>query len=148
MLVCTVSGWGSVSQMWKQIAVIFEDDLTVSPFSYRYLENVHEKYGSVPYINSYALQCSMKHNGKEGNRHAPDSNPVFIYPILGTCGFSPQKRNWIEFREWYIQASNDPHFRPLVPGIKPIDWYREHIRFKATENMWGMWHIYHAYTNT
>lgn len=131
----------------KEIAVIFEDDLTVSPFFYRYLKNAHAKYGSVPYLNSYALQCSMKHNGKEGNLHAPDSNPVFLYPILGTCGFSPQKRNWIEFREWYIEASKDPHFHPLVPGIKPTDWYNDHIRFKATDNMWEMWHIYHAYKN-
>jgi hypothetical protein len=44
-------------------------------------------------------------------------------------------------------ASNDPHFYPLVPGIKPTNCYSDHIRFKATENMWEMWHIYHAYTN-
>jgi hypothetical protein len=53
----------------------------------------------------------------------------------------------LEFREWYIQASKDPHFYPLVPGIKPTDWYSDHIRFKATDNMWEMWHIYHAYKN-
>jgi hypothetical protein len=35
----------------------------------------------------------MKHNGKEGNIHAADYVPVLLYPILGTCGFSPQKRN-------------------------------------------------------
>jgi hypothetical protein len=50
----------------KEMAVIFEDDLTVSPFFYRYLKNVHAKYGSVPYINSYALQCSMKHYKNTG----------------------------------------------------------------------------------
>jgi hypothetical protein len=63
------------------------------------------------------------------------------------CGFSPQKRNWIEFREWYIQASKDPHLYPLVPGIKSTDWHSHHIRSKATDNMWEMWHIYHAYKN-
>jgi hypothetical protein len=62
----------------KEITVIFEDDLTVSPLFYRYLKNVHAKYGLVPYINSYALQCSMKHNGTKGNLHVPDSNPVFF----------------------------------------------------------------------
>jgi hypothetical protein len=39
------------------------------------------------------------------------------------------------------------NFYPLVPGIKPTDWYNDHIRFKATDNMWEMWHIYHAYKN-
>jgi len=75
----------------KEIAVIFEDDLTVSPFFYRYLKNVHAKYVSVPYINSYALQCSMKHNGKEGNLHAPDSNPVFYILFLVHVDFHLRK---------------------------------------------------------
>ena len=86
-------GFWQPSEKTKEIVVIFEDDLTVSPFFYRYLKYVHAKYGSVQYINSYALQCSMKHNGKEGNLHSADSVPVFSYPFLGTCGFSPQKRN-------------------------------------------------------
>jgi hypothetical protein len=140
-------GLSQPTEKTKEIAVIFEDDLTVSPFFYRYLENLHAKYGSVPYINSYALQCSMKHNGKEGNIHVAYYVPVLLYPILGTCGISPQKRNWIEFRECYIQASKDPHLYPLVPGIKPTDWYSDHIRIKATDNMWEMWHMYYAYKN-
>jgi hypothetical protein len=51
-----VSFFTVVFQLWqpteetKEMAVIFEDDLTVSPFFYRYLKNVHAKYGSVPYI--------------------------------------------------------------------------------------------------
>ena len=46
----------------KEIAVIFEDDVTVSPFFYRYLKVVHAKYASSPNINSVALQCSAIHN--------------------------------------------------------------------------------------
>ena len=46
----------------KEIAVIFEDDVTVSPFFYRYLKVVHAKYDSSPNINSFALQCSAIHN--------------------------------------------------------------------------------------
>jgi hypothetical protein len=45
----------------KEIAVIFEDDVTVSPFFYRYLKVVHAKYDSSPNINSVALQCSAIH---------------------------------------------------------------------------------------
>jgi hypothetical protein len=59
-------GFWQPTEETKEIAVIFEDDLTVSPLVYLYLRNVHAKYGSVPYINSYALECSMEHNVKEG----------------------------------------------------------------------------------
>ena len=47
----------------KEMVVIFEDDVTVSPFFYRYLKVVHAKYDSSPNINSFDLQCSAIHNG-------------------------------------------------------------------------------------
>ena len=59
-----------------EIAVIFEDDATVSPFFYRYLKVVHAKYD---------LQYSPIHNEGLGPLHAPDDNILFLYPILGTC---------------------------------------------------------------
>lgn len=61
----------------KEIAVSFEDDVTVSPFFYRYLKVVHAKYDSSSHINSFAMQCSPIYNGGSGPLHAPDDNIVF-----------------------------------------------------------------------
>lgn len=131
----------------KDIVVIFEDDTTVSPFFYRYLKNIHAKYRDRSDINSYAMQCSGKHVNAGGQLHAPDEHIVFLYPILGTCGFSPQNKNWINFRKWYIKITNSQHFDPFVPGILPTQWYMEHIKSGRTEDMWEMWHIYYAYNH-
>jgi hypothetical protein len=129
----------------KEIAVVLEDNVTVSPFLYRYLKVVHTKYDSSPNINSFALQCSAIHNGGSGPLHAPDDNIVFIYPILGTCGFSPNKINWLIFLKWYRTASKDKRFISLVPVMVPSKWYKEHVTDGRTQSMWQMWHIYYAW---
>ena len=109
------------------------------------LKVVHAKYDSSPNINSVALQCSAIHNGGSGPLHAPDDNIVFIYPILGTCGFSPNKINWLNFLKWYRTASKDKRFIPLVPSKGPSKWYKEHVTAGRTQSMWEMWHIYYAW---
>ncbi|XP_060065010.1 uncharacterized protein LOC132545346 [Ylistrum balloti] len=130
----------------KEIAVILEDDLTVSKYFYKWLKNVHTKYDSLSYINGYALQgYSMKHGGAAGQLRAPDENIVFMYPILGTWGFSPSRENWISYVKWYDQKSELPNFQPTVAGILPTLWYNSFIKKGKTGGMWSMWHIYHAW---
>jgi hypothetical protein len=109
------------------------------------LKVVHAKYDSSPNINSFALQCSAIHNGSSGPLHAPDDNIVFIYPILGTCGFSPNKINWLNFLKWYRTVSKDKRFIPLIPGMGPSKWYKEHVTAGRTQSMWEMCHIYYAW---
>lgn len=130
----------------KEIAIILEDDLTVSKYFYKWLKNVHKKYDSLPYINGYALQgYSMKHGGAAGQLRAPDENIVFMYPILGTWGFSPSHQNWINYVKWYDETSKVSAFQPLVPGILPTSWYKQFTARGKAGGMWSMWHIYHAW---
>ncbi|XP_033725273.1 uncharacterized protein LOC117315236, partial [Pecten maximus] len=130
----------------KEIAVILEDDLTVSKYFYKWLKNVHAKYDSLPYINGYALQgYSMKHGGAAGQLRAPDENIVFMYPILGTWGFSPNRENWIKYVKWFDSMSKVNNFKPTVSGILPTLWYNNFIKQGKTGGMWSMWHIYHAW---
>ncbi|WAR27067.1 hypothetical protein MAR_012771 [Mya arenaria] len=54
--------YSSTVIMSSEIAVILEDDLTVSPHFYKYLKLVHNKYDSIPEINGFALHGkSLKH---------------------------------------------------------------------------------------
>lgn len=70
----------------KEIAVILEDDLTVSKHFYLWLINVHRKYDDRTDLAGYALQGrSMKHGGAAGNLRGPDKDVCFMYPILGIC---------------------------------------------------------------
>ena len=82
---------GQPTKETKEIAVIFEDDLTVSPLAYLYLKNIHAKYGSVPYINSYALQCSMEHNVKEGTFMLQILSVIFYILFLVHVDFHLRK---------------------------------------------------------
>ncbi|XP_021359182.1 uncharacterized protein LOC110454129 [Mizuhopecten yessoensis] len=130
----------------KEIAVILEDDLTVSKYFYKWLKNVHAKYDSLLYINGFALQgYSMKHGGGPGQLRAPDENIVFMYPILGTWGFSPSRENWIKYVKWYDNMSEVSGFHPTVAGILPTLWYNNFLKQGKTGGMWSMWHVYHAW---
>ncbi|GAB1603876.1 uncharacterized protein LOC115218871 isoform X2, partial [Argonauta hians] len=131
----------------KEIAVIIEDDINLSPYFYQYLKAAHKKYRDYQSINGFALQgANMKHGGMPGQLMAPEGNTVFLYPILGTWAFSPKINNWIAFKEWFYRNSPNPEFIPRVPNILPTKWY-ENGRTEGNINpkMWSMWHIYYAY---
>ncbi|XP_061190677.1 uncharacterized protein LOC133198655 [Saccostrea echinata] len=132
----------------EEIVVILEDDLTVSKHFYRWLKNVHKKYDSMNNLAGYALQGrSIKHGGAPGDLRGPEKDVCFLYPILGTWGYSPHRKNWFHFVEWYRKKSTDPTFQPLVPGILPTQWWKIFQQRGKTEGMWSMWYIYHAWNN-
>ena len=131
----------------QEIAVIFEDDTSVSPWFYRYLRLVHRQYSDRDEINGFALQVNVKHGSASGQLNVSTNNVVFLYPVIGTSGFSPKRNNWIRFRTWYKIMSKEP-FIPLVPEIKkPNGWYTDFVFRNRTDTMWETWHIYFAYHN-
>ena len=68
----------------KEIAVILEDDISVSPFLWRWLKNAHAKYDGRKEIAGYSLQGrSMKHNGAPGNLKAPPGHFCMLYAVVG-----------------------------------------------------------------
>ena len=84
----------------SEIAVFVEDDITLSPYFARWLRRVHGKYDSYPAIHGYALQAeSMRHavGAKAGNLQGPPGQCVFLYPVLGSWGFSPKVGPWRDF---------------------------------------------------
>ncbi|XP_069103176.1 uncharacterized protein [Argopecten irradians] len=130
----------------KEIAVILQDELTVSKYFYKWLKNVHAKYDSLQYINGYSLQgYSIKHGGTSGRLRGPEDSIVFMYPIIGTMGFSPSKENWIKFIHWYERTTKIPSFLPIIPGILQTVWYKQSIKQGTTDKMWYIWHIYHSW---
>ena len=132
----------------EEITVIFEDDITVSPWFYRYLKLVHKQYSECEKINGFSMEQNMKHGSEHGKLNVSNNNIVFLYPVIGTSGFSPKKHNWIKFLKWYDVVRSKQDFFPLVPEIKkPTQWYTEFIKKGKTDTMWEMWHIYFAYHN-
>ena len=130
----------------SEIGVILEDDLSVSPYFYKWLKIVHQKYDNCTDINGYALQgVSIKHNGEDGYVKAPKDSIVYRYPTLGTWGFSPTIPHWLAFKKWFDEVHTEAQFHPLVPGNVATDWYLTFLETGKTEGMWEMWHIYYAW---
>lgn len=132
-----------------EIAVFIEDDISVSPFFARWLRMVHTRYDDYPAINGYSLQEeSIKHaTGASGRLQAPEGQSVFLYPVLGSWGFSPNTRWWRHFLGWYNNVSRDPKYVPFVKGLMPSDWYQQLKHKGRADSMWTMWHIDHAHKN-
>lgn len=127
----------------KEITIIFEDDVSVSTYFYQYLKNVHKKYNHRLDINGFSLQINIKHGKQDGFLNVSYDNIVFLYPVLGTSGFSPKKENWIKFVDWYKKENK--YTLPLVPKVfKPTQWYTNFIHEKKTHTMWTIWHIHFA----
>lgn len=133
----------------SEIAVILEDDLTVSRYFYKYLKLVHRKYDSYPSVNGYALQGStIKHSVRDTSQlQGPKGSLVFLYPVIGTWGFSPNSKNWIKFLDWFAVVSKDVKYQPEVPGNVVSDWFKEFQRQGKTTGMWSIWHIHYAWKN-
>lgn len=132
----------------SEVAVILEDDLTVSKYFYKWLKLVHRKYDSFWDINGYALQgVSIKHSGGGGYVEAPKDCLVYRYPTLGTWGFSPNNANWLKFKKWFSEAYTDASFKPFVPNHVATEWYKVFIQTDRAEGMWEMWHIFFAWKN-
>ncbi|KAL3884478.1 hypothetical protein ACJMK2_024616 [Sinanodonta woodiana] len=131
----------------SEIAVILEDDLTMSPYFYKWLKLVHGKYDQLSYVNGYSLQgISIKHGVKQsGYLDVNEEHKVFLYPILGTWGFSPNNRHWRAFSDWYQEQRREPMFHPLVPGLQPTEWYKAQLATGKQDHMWSMWFIYYAW---
>ena len=147
--------YGQWLTSWKpsifssEIGVILEDDLTVSPFFYKYIKAVHNKYDSYPEINGYALQgYSIKHHIRDiSTLEGPNGSFVFLYPVLGTWGFSPITTKWIAFLDWFYSLRTSTDVNPYVPDNIASEWFYTFLTQGEANKMWSMWHIYYAWLN-
>lgn len=143
-----LTSWKPVKQS-AEVSVILEDDLTVSPYFYKYLKLVHRKYDSHPEINGYALQgVSIKHHVHDmSTLEGPPGSLVFLYPVLGTWGFSPVTDKWIGFLDWFYSLRNMSDVNPDIPNNIASEWYNMFLKEGKADTMWEIWHIYHAWQN-
>lgn len=85
----------------SEIGLILEDDISVSPFAYRWLKAVHRKYSTRPDYVGATLntdQMSILSLNRTGVLAAPKNDTVLMYKCLGTWGFSPKVGHWRNFQ--------------------------------------------------
>ncbi|XP_060597036.1 uncharacterized protein LOC132750958 [Ruditapes philippinarum] len=133
----------------NEIVVFLEDDVTVSKYFWKYLKMVHRKFDNRSDINGFSLQgysrtFSLKH--KVTTLRGPKDYTVFLFPVLGSWGFSPSTKNWKQFLDWFY-SEDKSSFNPYAPGNIASNWYKTFSSQGKANTMWTMWHIYYAWKN-
>ncbi|ESN96511.1 hypothetical protein HELRODRAFT_189271 [Helobdella robusta] len=129
----------------KEIALILEDDLSVSPHAYRYLKAVYRKYNGRADFAGVTLTSdeAKAHNTGKALR-APANESAFMYVCIGTWGFAPSSQYWAEFQDWFHYARGIKNFQPYLNGTKPDSWFRGFLQEGTHDSMWEMWFIHFA----
>ncbi len=134
-------------QAWKPTtdddrAVILEDDLELSPVWYQWLKRAHDAYDHRDDLGAYSLShqtlVPLKTSTKT-TKEFPDDQP-FLYALLGSHGFSPLARIWMEFLDFVrCYQQREDAMTIATPELVTSDWYF-HVHRK--ESMWEQHFIY------
>ena len=133
-----------------ELVLILEDDLTVSPFAYRWLKAAHRFYSNRTDLAGFTLQSEgliVASNGAPFNPNRQKTGPSYMYALLGSWGFSPNPDVWRRFQDWYHRVSKDRNFKPYVNGLIMTRWYKDFERRGTSNSMWTMWFIYFCEQN-
>lgn len=109
---------------------------------------MHKKYDDQSRINGYSLQgISIRHSDAKKMLNVAERHAVFLYPTVGSWGFSPNRINWFRFVDWFKSAKQQNGFVPSVPNNIASIWYKDFSRQGKADTMWTIWHIYFAWKN-
>lgn len=140
---------GGLREDTAEVGLMLEDDLELSPYAWRWLKAAHAKYGNDERIAGITLQrldqCAAAHCPPL-NGGPEDTGGAFLYPVIGTWGYSPIARSFATFRGWY--RSLDADSQGNVSGVAHPDWQQAHLEEQMLRQtrMWSVFHI--KYTDT
>jgi hypothetical protein len=127
----------------EERAVIFEDDLEVSPVWYQWLKGAHDAYGRdrddlAAFSLSHQELVPLK-TSKKTTKGFPQDEP-FMYALLGSHGFSPLARVWREFLG-FVKCSRQREGNMTIetPELVTSDWYHYVV---SKSSMWTQHFIY------
>lgn len=142
----------NVTESTTEACVILEDDLEVSPSFYLWLREARKQYASDPSVAAFTLQRAelrprQVRGVASGKLNVDSKFPVFKYRLLGTWGFAPEKRAWLEFRTWY-EEMRSTGARPYVDNLMTTSWYKSQEKGgPVAKTMWSQWFIKFADVN-
>jgi len=129
----------------REIALILEDDIDISPLTYKWLKMVDSHFRTVPDIGGYTIQTENVNYVKDRIRpvtNTPKTDNVFIYRLFGTWGFSPKPNEWRNFQDWFHEMRKNKTFKPYMPGLAINNWFKNFDKHGRADSMWEIWAIY------
>lgn len=129
----------------RELALLLEDDLLVSPFTWRWLKAVHKTYQNHSDCFGYTLQSEGVNNAVGGSPFKrPTEDMIFMYQLVGSWGFAPNPAIWKQFQDWFHMIRKDSSFRPYVDKLIMTGWYKKFEKSGKEDSMWTMWFIYYC----
>jgi hypothetical protein len=107
------------------MCVIFEDDIALSPLWHSWLMNAWDVYAHRDDIAGVSLQRQTLVPLKPfiGEENVGESDSTFLYPLVGSIGFSPHPIVWNNFLTWI--ANLDSNYDVSVPDLITSDWWNK-----------------------
>ena len=122
----------------EERAVIFEDDMEVSPLWFKWLNKAWDAYSDRKDLAGISLQIqTLKAKNPHHNNWNPGSKGAFLYRIPGSWGFSPHPIQWKSFLDW-IRAQDLNTLDVSTPGLITSDWWQK----LDHRGMWTQYYIY------
>jgi len=96
-----IDTWRPKDDSDAELGLILEDDISVSPYAYRWLHAVHQAYLHRSDFVGTTLtsdQMSILSSSPKGPLAAPKTDTVLMYKCLGAWGFAPRPLHWRRFQ--------------------------------------------------
>ena len=122
-------------------AIILEDDVTVSPLWYRWVNGAYDAYGQdVRRIAGFSLQRQdlVPLTSKTRSSVPTNDNEPFLYSLVGSIGFAPNARVWRNFLDW-AECAIENDVDVSVDGLVTSDWWKKLDK----RGMWTQHFIYY-----
>ena len=117
--------------------IILEDDVTLSPHWFTWLRKMWLSYGHLPELAGITLQRqTLIPRLPGGQREIINGHQPFLYPLVGSIGFSPKPAVWKEFLNWVEHVRSD--FDVSTPGLVTSEWWNKLDK----RHMWTQHFIY------
>ena len=131
------SAWRPKSS--KEQAIIFEDDIVVSPLWYRWLKRAWQAYSNTSDLAGISLmRQTLVPKGRAKTMEIVNNNEPFLYKLVGSTGFSPHPEHWKTFTDW-IHSVDYKTVNVFVPGLVTSNWWRGQL---SKTRMWTQHFIY------
>lgn len=122
----------------KARAVIFEDDMEVSPLWFKWLSKAWDTYSDRKDLAGISLQIqTLKAKNPHHNNWNPGSKGPFLYRVPGSWGFSPHPIQWKSFLDW-IRTQDLNTLDVSTPGLITSDWWQQ----LDHRGMWTQYYIF------
>ena len=131
----------------EEQVVFLEDDISVSPFFWKWLHMAHMAYDKRDDVGGYGLSHPGISHAQGDSLIVPTNTSVFLYRVICTWGYSPHPRSWYNFQQWFYTTGYLPTFSPIVPGILPTFWYEGEKKKGREKSLWEMWHIFFTHNS-